>query len=190
MSSKSSVLSFGSCWSEDLRLEDLVASSAASSSVSPPPRVACATPATLRFSPLVEPPTRPPALRPPEAWLILGDTEGAERLAFPAAGLTLGRSGTCGVTLDDTALSWQEAEIIWDGRDFRLRGLGRAQGYRVNGHALGETVLRHGDWLEFGRLTFRWCCPENLRSVRALRATRPAWAVDMARWEEEALLGD
>ncbi len=114
---------------------------------------------TLRFSPLLDPPTRPPTLRPPRAWLSREDADGADPVYFRPGGLSLGRSETCTVTLEDSSLGWQDAEIIWKGEEFHIRSLGRAQTYLVNGQALGDTVLRHGDLLDFGDLTLRWYCP-------------------------------
>lgn len=81
--------------------------------------------------------------------------------------LTVGRSRTCDVVIDDPLVSRQHATITL-GNVPVLQDLGSFNGTFVNGHRLtGSTPLQPGDEVIFGNQTFNWT-GTNLAS----RATR------------------
>ncbi len=81
--------------------------------------------------------------------------------------LTIGRSRTCDVVIDDPLVSRQHATVVL-GNVPVLRDLGSFNGTFVNGHRLeGSTPLQPGDEVIFGNQTFSWT-GTNL----AARATR------------------
>ena len=70
--------------------------------------------------------------------------------------VTLGRSSTVDVMLDDASVSHQHAALELAGAGFRIRDLGSTNGVRVNGSRVTAADLKHGDLLEIGSLSFRF----------------------------------
>ncbi len=82
---------------------------------------------------------------------------GGKRLVVGPAGVTVGRSRQCDVTLDDPNVSRTHAEIRPRGGSWVLTDLGSTNGSRLNGRRLeGPEVLKPGDQIELGtsRLQF------------------------------------
>ena len=80
-----------------------------------------------------------------------------KRLVIGSAGVTLGRSRQCDVTVDDPNVSRTHAEIRARGGSWVVTDLGSTNGSRLNGRPLEEpTVLKPGDEIELGTtlLTF------------------------------------
>ena len=81
------------------------------------------------------------------------------RLALPRGPrtvFTIGRSPDCDLPLGDMTVSWHHAELRHDGQSWVLVDLGSTNGTRVNGwRADSGFTVRPGDWVSFGRATFR-----------------------------------
>jgi hypothetical protein len=76
---------------------------------------------------------------------------GGKRLVVGPAGVTVGRSRQCDVTLDDPNVSRTHAEIRPRGGSWVLTDLGSTNGSRLNGRRLeGPEVLKPGDAIELG----------------------------------------
>ncbi|WP_082599302.1 FHA domain-containing protein [Nocardioides sp. Root151] len=91
--------------------------------------------------------------------------------------LTIGRSRTCDVVIDDPLVSRQHATIAL-GNVALLHDLGSFNGTFVNGHRLvGSTPLNPGDEVIFGNQTFSWT-GANL-SVRATRTDLTLFAENL-----------
>lgn len=69
---------------------------------------------------------------------------------------TLGRSQDCNITLDDGASSTRHAYIAGYGNELLLRDLESTNGTEVNGEAVEEVVLRHGDIIRIGTTDIRF----------------------------------
>jgi hypothetical protein len=79
------------------------------------------------------------------------------RLVVGPEGVTLGRSRSCDIVLDDPNVSRRHAEIRPRGGSWVLVDLGSTNGSRLNGRAFeGSEVIKPGDEIELGstRLTF------------------------------------
>lgn len=68
--------------------------------------------------------------------------------------VTIGRAITNNLVLPDDPVSAQHCRIEREGKTFRLIDLGSRNKTWVNGSAVAETVLRHGDQIRIGRSTF------------------------------------
>jgi Protein of unknown function (DUF3662)/FHA domain len=80
-----------------------------------------------------------------------------KRLVIGAAGVTLGRSRQCDVTVDDPNVSRTHAEIRARGGSWVVTDLGSTNGSRLNGRPLEEpTVLKPGDEIELGTTTLEF----------------------------------
>lgn len=81
------------------------------------------------------------------------------RLLLPPQGsgkLMIGRAAGCDLTLADITVSRYHAELYHDGSDWILADLGSMNGVRVNGWRVsGQTKVRPGDHVSFGRISFR-----------------------------------
>jgi FhaA, N-terminal domain/FHA domain len=82
---------------------------------------------------------------------------GGKRLVVGPAGVTVGRSRQCDVTLDDPNVSRTHAEIRPRGGSWVLTDLGSTNGSRLNGRRLdGSEVLKPGDEIELGTSRIRF----------------------------------
>jgi hypothetical protein len=76
---------------------------------------------------------------------------GGKRLVVGPAGVTLGRSRQCDVTVDDPNVSRTHAEVRPRGGSWVLSDLGSTNGSRLNGQRVeGTEVLKPGDEIELG----------------------------------------
>ena len=92
------------------------------------------------------PPLRVRASRPPRLVLPRG----------PRTVFTIGRSPDCDLPIGDITVSWRHAELRRDGQGWVLADLGSTNRTRVNGwRADSGFTVRAGDWVSFGRSTFR-----------------------------------
>ena len=74
----------------------------------------------------------------------------------PRTVFTIGRSPECDLPLGDMTVSWRHAELRRTGEAWMLVDLGSTNGTRVNGwRADSGFTVRAGDWVSFGRATFR-----------------------------------
>jgi transcriptional regulator with AAA-type ATPase domain len=98
--------------------------------------------------------------------------------------LTIGRSASCEIALDDDKVSRQHARIELDGGELKIRDLGSRNGTRVNGKRIrSELRLVDGDQIQFGDSTARL---ELEVAVIAAELERP----DVRRWSIESLLAE
>ncbi|KQB12751.1 hypothetical protein AP071_14455 [Rhodobacter capsulatus] len=106
------------------------------------------------------PPAPPPApnvaLPAPRAWLVRTDT--GERLAVRKARVSIGRSDSCELVLEDKSISRLHAELEQAGPDsFNLTDAGSLNKTRVNGKIItGAKAIKAGDTLTFGDLSVRF----------------------------------
>jgi len=64
----------------------------------------------------------------------------------------IGRSSSCGITIDDPSISREHAEIVVDDQGARIRDLGSRNGVRVNGVRIEvEWPLHEGDKVRLGQ---------------------------------------
>lgn len=69
--------------------------------------------------------------------------------------LTIGRSPSCNIRLDDRHMSSAHAEVSWTSEGFSVFDLSSANGTLVNGHKTsGRTALRLGDHIQTGSTVF------------------------------------
>jgi hypothetical protein len=80
-------------------------------------------------------------------------------LRLPALGpvpLRIGRAPANGLRLNDITVSRSHAVLSHEDNGWMLHDLGSMNGTYVNGHRVaGRTVVRAGDLIAFGRITFR-----------------------------------
>jgi hypothetical protein len=75
------------------------------------------------------------------------------RLVVGPAGVTLGRSSSCDLVLDDANISREHAELRPRGGSWVLTDLGSTNGSSVNGRRIdAPTVVKPGDEIELGTL--------------------------------------
>jgi len=70
--------------------------------------------------------------------------------------ITIGRAPNNLIQIDDSSVSAHHAELRADENGYRLRDLGSSNGTRLNGSALTEAHLRHGDCVRFGEVEARF----------------------------------
>jgi Protein of unknown function (DUF3662)/FHA domain len=125
---------------------------------SPPPPVSDPEPGgrTMVYSTSerVAEPLREPARDEQRTALLLMD---GKRLVVGPAGVTMGRSRQCDVTVDDPNVSRTHAEIRARGGSWVVTDLGSTNGSRLNGRPLDQpTVLKEGDEIELGTTTLQF----------------------------------
>lgn len=76
-------------------------------------------------------------------------------------GLILGRAADSGCVVDDAAASRRHVEINIKGDEYRWRDLGSTNGTSLNGAAMIEGRLQHGDTLQIGETKFRFTIEEQ-----------------------------
>jgi PAS domain-containing protein len=83
-------------------------------------------------------------------------TDGSSTREVPLDGpVVVGRDPLCTVYVDDPLLSRKHAEFMRTSIGVRVRDLHSQNGVRVNGIAVQELVLQHGDVVEMASLTMR-----------------------------------
>jgi hypothetical protein len=97
-------------------------------------------------------------IQPPSVWVALRPLR-LPRLVLPRGPrtvFTIGRSPECDLSLSDITVSWHHAELRRDGDTWVLADVGSTNGTRVNGwRADSGFTVRPGDWVSFGRASFR-----------------------------------
>ncbi len=87
------------------------------------------------------------------ASLTITTSDGAESTHELAGGRTsVGRSDDNDITVDDSSLSSNHAEVVADGDGHKLVDLGSTNGTHLNGEKIDEAPLSDGDNLMFGSL--------------------------------------
>jgi Protein of unknown function (DUF3662)/FHA domain len=87
-----------------------------------------------------------------EATLVVVDERGRqkERISITRAPVTIGRLSTNDVVLADSNVSRRHAELRRSGGGWTIVDLESTNGTTVNGNAIAEQALEHGDKLGFG----------------------------------------
>jgi hypothetical protein len=75
-------------------------------------------------------------------------------------GLTIGRDEGVGLTLDDTKASRHHAKVVAIDGGFAIKDLDSTNGTLVNGDAVKQVMLRHGDKVRIGTTTLVYDNPE------------------------------
>lgn len=104
------------------------------------------------------------ALQPEESAVILTRGPGAgSLLRLGHENVTLGRSSTATVLLDDISVSRRHAEICVVPPGYRIVDVGSLNGTYVNDSFVEEALLSHGDDIRIGRfkLCFLSAVPEH-----------------------------
>ena len=68
--------------------------------------------------------------------------------------LVLGRSKAADITIESPELSRKHVEAVRDGQEFLLSDLDSRNGLYLNGIQIHSCVLRHGDTIQIGNVTF------------------------------------
>jgi DNA-binding CsgD family transcriptional regulator len=95
--------------------------------------------------------------RPAKPWYLEGRTADGRRWTIPLSKnpFLIGRSEDCDLSLLDCAVSRRHAEVSYSDRGVSVRDLSSTNGTFVNKlRVKGSTVLRGGDCITFGRLSF------------------------------------
>ncbi len=81
----------------------------------------------------------------------------ADGLRVPVGvSLIVGRTGECGLVIDDTAASRRHLEITARGDSFAWKDLGSTNGTAVNGARMLAGELKHGDVIQIGETELRF----------------------------------
>jgi hypothetical protein len=85
-----------------------------------------------------------------------GPLRGKKAVVAPGATLRVGRTDRADLRIErDRELSRAHFELTWDGATCLLHDLGSARGTQLAGRTIaGETVLRHGAWIQAGETSF------------------------------------
>ena len=95
-------------------------------------------------------------------WLELqapGKTDSA-RYALINFPFVIGRGDTCSLTIDSACVSRQHACILQDGASYTLKDMGSTNGTKLNGEAVKQAKLEHGDTISIANIQMIFCCPE------------------------------
>ncbi len=98
-----------------------------------------------------------PKRRQGQPYLVLRCGAGQERVV-PIGGetVTIGRSGSCDIVIEDPGVSRRHAEIARDGGRFYVTDLGSTNGTYVNGRKVSRQLLADGDLVSFGKVAARF----------------------------------
>ena len=96
---------------------------------------------------------------------IVGVLGAYENASFPLhKELTIGRDVANHVCIDDFSVSRRHCMIVQDGDNYLLRDLGSHNGTFVNGTAVEERVLEHGDRISVGGSVFQFAVASGART--------------------------
>ncbi|MDD8026664.1 MAG: FHA domain-containing protein [Acidobacteriota bacterium] len=102
-----------------------------------------------------------------------GDYQGNE-FFIKGDDFAIGRAFECHLMLNDEMISARHARIVHTGDQYELQDLGSTNGTFVNGEKIDKKVLRTGDMIMFGGLTFEFVRPVDVS--RTMVATPEAMA--------------
>lgn len=98
----------------------------------------------------------------------------------------IGRDDSCDVMIDDGSVSANHAQLIHDGKRWKLIDLMSANGTYINGNKGLSSYLSSGDVVRFGQVGFQFKLSEkNIQSAVVVESVAPvklisAWAVGLA----------
>jgi DNA-binding CsgD family transcriptional regulator len=79
---------------------------------------------------------------------------GSLRLKLLTGKIVVGRASTCDLVLNDVSVSRFHAEMLFDGREVRVRDLKSRNGTFVAGQMVEESTVALGERLQFGSVEF------------------------------------
>lgn len=89
-----------------------------------------------------------------------GESKGA-RFLITHEGVTVGRSASSGIFLDDVTVSRAHAVVERKGRAFVLRDSGSLNGTYVNNESVSEISLKTGDQIQIGKFHLLFVCDHS-----------------------------
>ncbi|MDP1793630.1 MAG: DUF3662 and FHA domain-containing protein [Acidimicrobiales bacterium] len=89
----------------------------------------------------------------PSAALVLQD---GSRITVGEDPILIGRAPECDVEIADSTVSRRHAEVVRDGDAWFVRDLGSSNGTKVNGSGVTDQMLRDGDEIRLGAVSFRF----------------------------------
>lgn len=112
--------------------------------------------------------------------IVTTEAQGKIAYEFSEDAITIGRAPDNMIIIEDSSVSGHHAELHGTGKDYRLKDMGSTNGTRVNGNAITETQLTHGDRVRFGGVDARYdavdpTATQPLPQVQEIEA-RPAEA--------------
>lgn len=93
-----------------------------------------------------------------------GEGKGS-RFLITSDGVTIGRSSTSSIFLDDVTVSRSHAVVEKSVVDFMLRDSGSLNGTYVNGESASEVVLHSGDEIQIGKFHLLFVCGTTKKSI-------------------------
>ncbi len=84
------------------------------------------------------------------SWTPVLDING-KRYPITKSRTVIGRGSDADITLSDTGTSRKHIEIVWDGRNSKVRDLGSTNGSKVNGKSVTEAVLEPDSEISIGQ---------------------------------------
>lgn len=109
-----------------------------------------------------------PGTKTPPGWRLIATGDWLAGQSFEIQPqTTLGRDGSCDITIAGTHLSRRHAQLELRGNRLYLRDLGSANGTFVNGKRIIDCEVRPGDELRFDVLPFRVEGPVNPQGATA-----------------------
>jgi two-component system cell cycle response regulator len=97
--------------------------------------------------------------------VLLTGPEIGKRIPFVDDKLAVGRDGTCQVSLRESSVSRNHAEIIIKNDDAMVHDLGSTNGTYVNDSLITKATLRDGDIVKFGRVIFKYLSGTNIENA-------------------------
>lgn len=94
---------------------------------------------------------------------LIGPNKGARYLLEPKI-TNIGRATSNEIFLDDVTVSRIHAEIVKDGRTFRIKDLGSLNGTYLNGELMSEKELVDGDEVQIGKFRMHFFIGGKVRS--------------------------
>ena len=105
---------------------------------------------------MIAAPAAPVAPPPPARLVMISPPAPGAEFAFQKAKMRVGRAEDLDICVNHRSISREHAELVRDGNRTRLLDLGSANGTRVNGQDVTDTVLAPGDVVELGQVRFRY----------------------------------
>jgi len=105
---------------------------------------------------MIAAPAAPVAPPPPARLVMISPPAPGAEFAFQKAKMRVGRAEDLDICVNHRSISREHAELAREGNRIRLLDLGSANGTRVNGQDVTDTLLAPGDVIELGQVRFRY----------------------------------
>ena len=102
-------------------------------------------------------PSQPLGPAPLSTNVMLRQTKGPgapQEHQLNAGEVTIGRSSKCDISIDSPELSRQHIRIVRDGPEYEVQDLESRNGVYLNGVKIHRAVLRGGDTIQIGNVSF------------------------------------